>query len=392
MKTENGTVVKIATLSVAHLANDWYMNFLQVLLPFLVAEGIGIGRGAFLVSAFTITSSLVQPLFGYWADRKSRGWLIYVGTAWMALVLGLIGLSTNYVVLLAVSAFAGLGTAAFHPQASAAVAALGGTRKGFAQAVFIASGNVGWAFAPLALVPFVQRLGLGATPLLAVPGVLMAVVLRIAMPKIATKPKTAAKGFREAFSGARGRLVTIMLVVAFRSLTYFSLIAFIPLFLRSRGVNLGSSSRFLFVLLFAGAIGGLLGGFLSDAFRERDGRRRVLAASLLLATPFLIAFTAASGFWAYAFAALGGACLLASFSITVILAQEAIEGNAAMASGLMLGFGTGIGGLGVGLLGILAERAGIGAAIHTIVWFPLAAGILALFIGKRRPEPVKPVP
>ena len=61
-------------------------------------------------------------------------------------------------------------------------------------------------------------------------------------------------------------------------------------------------------------------------------------------------------------------------------AQEIISANAALVSGLMLKFEVGIGGLGVGLIGILAERFGLAPAIQVLIWLPVLAGLLALGI------------
>ena len=94
------------------------MNYIQTLLPFLVMSGLAVSRAAFLISIFTITSSILQPIFGYLVDQKNQRWMLYVGTAWMAILLGLIGIIKNYFLLAFVVALAGLGTAAFHPQAS----------------------------------------------------------------------------------------------------------------------------------------------------------------------------------------------------------------------------------------------------------------------------------
>ena len=89
---------KIFTLSFAHLLNDWYMNYIQTLLPFLIMAGLSVSKGAFLVSAFTITSSIVQPIFGYWVDNKNQRWMVYVGTMWMAILVSMIGVVNNYTI------------------------------------------------------------------------------------------------------------------------------------------------------------------------------------------------------------------------------------------------------------------------------------------------------
>ncbi len=365
---------KIISLSLAHLLNDWYMNYIQTLLPFLAMAGLGVSKGAFLISAFTITSSLLQPVFGYFVDQKNQRWMVYVGTIWMALLISLVGLLKNYPLLVIVAGLSGLGTAAFHPQASSMVSAVSGNRKGFFQACFTAAGNVGWALTPLMVVPFIQAYGLEMTPLFILPGVLVAILLWFSAPRISSKVKVAPPPLMPILRSKWIELTNLVLVVAFRSLAYFGLIAFLPLYLQTTNISLLAGSRLLFVMLFSGAMGGILGGYLSD----RIGRKAVIVGSLVVSSPMFYFFLNTNGFLSYVLLALAGAALLASFSVTVVVAQETISKNAAMASGLMLGFGIGVGGLGVGLVGMLAEYQGIIFAIDLLIWLPLLAGLFGL--------------
>lgn len=372
---------KIFSLSLAHLFNDWYMNYIQTLLPFLVAAGLGVSRGAFLISAFTITSSILQPVSGYLVDQKNQRWLVYAGTLWMAVLLSLVGVIKSYPLLVLTVALAGLGTAAFHPQASAMVAAVSGGRKGFFQSVFVAAGNVGWALTPLMVVPFVENKGLNMTPIFVLPGVVVAVLLWLTAPRVSSGKKPVPPPLWPTLKSSWSDLARVVLVVAFRSLSYFGLVAFLPLYLQHENISLLTGSRLIFLMLFAGALGGMAGGFISDVM----GRKVVIVASLLAASPLFYLYLGAGGILSYVLLAMAGACLLASFSVTIVVAQEIISKNAAMASGLMLGFGIGIGGLGVGLVGILAEHLGVVYAVHLLIWLPLAAGLLGLTIkgGKR---------
>jgi len=374
MNMESPNKGKIVSLSLAHLLNDWYMNYIQTLLPFLVAAGLGMSKGAFLISAFTVTSSLLQPVFGYLVDQKNQRWMVYVGTIWMAVLISLVGLFKNYSLLVVVAALSGLGTAAFHPQASAMVTSVSGTKKGFFQACFTAAGNVGWALTPLMVVPFVQTYGLEMTPIFILPGVLVAILLWFSAPRISSKVKVVPPPLMPILRSNWVELTKLTIVVAFRSLAYLGLIAFLPLYLQATNISLLVGSRLLFVMLFFGAIGGIVGGYLSD----RIGRKAVIVGSLLLSTPMFYCFLHTSGVLSYVLLALAGAALLASFSVTVVVAQEIISKNAAMASGLMLGFGIGIGGLGVGLVGILAEHYGVSFAINLLIWLPLLAGLFGL--------------
>ena len=245
-------VGKIISVSLAHMFNDWYMNYIQTLLPFMVAAGMSISKGAFLVSAFTITSSVLQPLFGYLVDRKNQRWMVYVGTVWMAVLLSLVGLVHSYSLMFIMIAFSGFGTAAFHPQASAMITSISGDKRGFFQAIFVTAGNVGWAFAPLIIVPFIQAYGMKATPIFVIPGLIVALMLWLTAPKMISKKRSNQISTLSVLKSNWVDLTKILCVVAFRSLAYFGLVAFLPLYLIDKNISMIISSHLLFIMLFCG--------------------------------------------------------------------------------------------------------------------------------------------
>ena len=383
MKKNDATAVtlkpqflKIGIFSAGHLVNDLYMNQIQVLIPFWVLAGLTAAQGGFLVAAFTISSSLLQPVFGILSDRKSYRWLIFCGTAWMTILLSLMGLTHNYLLLFTLAMLAGLGTAAFHPQASKMVAQCSGSQKSFAQAVFIAAGNVGWALTPLCFVPLVNHYGMSISPYFIIPGLFISLLLWI-ISRNRTFVVTESRAEAPIWSTLKEHgheLTRILLIVALRSLTYSSLIAFLPLYLKEHHVPLVTSSRMLSFMLFTGSIGGLVGGLLADKY----GRRLILITSLTLTTPLYILFLMTQGWLSIFFLGIAGAFLLATFSVTVTAAHKVIRNNAGLASGLTLGFGQGIGGLGVGIMGIVADTAGFDITIHCLIALPLLASLLCI--------------
>ena len=78
--------------------------------------------------------------------------------------------------------------------------------------------------------------------------------------------------------------------------------------------------------------------------------------------------------------ALSGFVLIASFSVTVVMAQDLLPGKLGMASGLMVGFAIGTGGMGVTLLGLLADTWGVPTALKTITVMPIMGFLLCLFL------------
>ena len=71
--------------------------------------------------------------------------------------------------------------------------------------------------------------------------------------------------------------------------------------------------------------------------------------------------------------ALAGLALLASFSPAVLFAQGLIPRNQGMASGIILGFAIGIGGLGISITGAIADAYGIGAGTYSLIALPVSA-------------------
>lgn len=372
----------VGVLSLAHLMNDMCTNFLPQLIPFLIAtQGFSVTAGATLVAVFTISSSVVQPLFGYLVDMKGQRWLVFVGTLWMALLLGITGLIPSYPLLLVVAALAGLGTAAFHPQAAAMVGQVSGNSKGFVLAAFIAMGNIGLAISPLALLPLFHHYGTGSTWVIIIPGVLATLFLYWFAPRPELRRNTS-PGLDQVFTAlkrASAELGKLMLVVAVRSLVHTGTMTLLPLYLLARKFSPENTGYLMFATLAAGAVGGLIGGYISD----RYGRKPLIVYSLALASLFFYGFLYTGGFLSFVLLALGGMALLSSFSVTVAAAQEVIPENKALASGLSLGFAIGMGGLAVSPIGKYADIYGIDAAVHLVFLLPLAAAFIGLFLKKQ---------
>ena len=342
-----------------------------------------------MMMVLNISSSVIQPIFGFLSDRFRTGWFVPVGVLWTAIAMGLIGWAPHYWVAVTLVGLAGLGTAAFHPRAMMAVYHVSGNRRGFGAAVFATGGNVGFAVGPMLGSLLILGFGLHATLSLVPVGLLLFLFI-IFYPgdylRHDPTPPAASTATASVVETAIPwiSLIAVCLIVTFRSWVYMSFITYLPMFFQQQGIQLKTGSLMLTVFLACGAAAGLYGGHLSD----RLGRVRVTASTLLL-YPFLAAMMLLSkGIWIWVFADASGAALLASFSITVVMAQELLPRHLGVASGLVLGLGFGTGGLGTALSGYLADHIGLYATFWILAAFPLLAAAMAFLIKMPATEPI----
>ncbi len=381
------SLVRLFTLSLLHFLNDAYAYFLYPILPFLlVAHVVNVAQGSLLVAAFTLTSAVAQPIFGYLVDRAGQSWPIYVGTVWMGTLVSLFGVLRGFPLLLGLAAAAGLGTAAFHPQGASLVSKLS-NRPGLLMSAFIAAGNLGMAASPILGASWLDAYGLSSTPLLLLPGLVTALILAVMLrhwpESHRRRPAAAAK--TGAWAEIKSRwptLATVFSLISLRTTVSFGLLALLPLYLKERGVPLVLSGRYLSILLFAGVLASFLGGYLSD----RLGARSVTAYSLLLAIPALELFFRLPGPASLPTLAVAGAFIGASVPVTVVATQRLLPGNVAMASALGIGMPVGLGGLGVAVLGFLAQHQGLDFALGLLPFVLLTTSALGFLMPRQAKE------
>jgi FSR family fosmidomycin resistance protein-like MFS transporter len=244
------------------------------------------------------------------------------------------------------------------------------------------------ALGPIITVYTIQYLGLASLPLMAVPAVFFAVLLlwnwgKIALPaENHEQVKKAAPA--ETPQGAYWGLFIVIAIVMVRSWIQFGLISYIPFYyidyLKGDPLYAG---KLVFVFLLGGAIGTLAGAPLAD----RWGHKRYLFWSMLLSA-ILLPFTLVAATGAMLFVALGlvGMIIISTFSVTIVMAQRLLPSNLGVASGLMVGFAIGAGGICVTFLGVLADHYGVPFALKSIAILPLIGLILCLIL--KYPEEV----
>jgi FSR family fosmidomycin resistance protein-like MFS transporter len=368
----------MAALSSGHLATDLAQGALAALLPFLVARfNLSYAMAAALVLAATISSSVVQPLFGAVSDARGGFWLLPAGVALAGVGMGLAAVATSYWLVALCVLASGLGVAAYHPEGSKFASYVSGRRRASGMAFFSIGGNIGFALGPLVASTAVIAWGLDGGLVIAVPGLLVAAVLLAVRPHLASfAPSVERRAEARGEPGQPRALALLIGVIALRSVAHMGLFTFVPLWEVARGNSEVRGTRLLALFLLAGALGTLAGGPLADRF----GRRPVLRWSFVIAAPLILVYVVIGGLAGEVALVLSGAAVIGTFGVSLVMSQEYMPGRVGMASGLSIGFAIGLGGVAALVLGAVADVVGLETALLATAIGPALAFVLTYLL------------
>ncbi len=378
----------LGAISASHMVNDMMQSLILAMYPILKGDfHLSFGQIGLITLTYQLTASLLQPLIGLYTDRRPQPYSLPFGMASTLCGLILLAYAPTYAMLLLAAAFVGLGSAIFHPESSRIARLASGGRHGLAQSIFQVGGNTGSALGPLlaaaVIVPFGQRsvawFGLVA---------LVAIILLLQVSRWYATHHVAigAAQMRSTPPALHSRGVVlfaigVLLVLIFSKYFYIAGIStFYTFYLIEKfGLSVQSSQVYLFIFLFASAIGTIAGGPIGD----RIGRKPVIWASILGVAPFALLLPHANLFWTTAITIVIGLVLSSAFSAILVYAQELMPGKVGMVSGLFFGFAFGMGGIGAAVLGLLADRTSIEFVYRAIAYLPLL-GVVAVFLPDSR--------
>jgi FSR family fosmidomycin resistance protein-like MFS transporter len=357
----------ILGLSAAHFVTDIYTPVLPAILPLLIAvHGYPYFWAGFIVTVYQLSSSLLQPVVGWLYDK--RGFTPHIGKTVVlcAVFVSVIGILDSYPLILACAALGAMGHAFFHPSALGTVSKLAeGTSRGRLTSYFVVGGNLGFAAGPIAAGIVVGLFGLSGVTLLVIPGLIMSVVLHRVLPS----PKPMVHGKTETVPGeesaaSRTGVTLVIIASALRSCVIFGSIAYLPTYLvAARGFDVISANFLVSGMLLAGVVGQVAGGAASDKIGRKEYTLAALIASVV---PFMI-FLNTVGIVSYCALIAFGFLLWSTFSVTVAMSHELMPGNVGLVSGLMLGLAVGAGGLGVAVIGYIADLSGLLTALSALL-------------------------
>jgi MFS transporter, FSR family, fosmidomycin resistance protein len=380
---------RLALVTWGHFLNDCYGSFFAPILPLIIDKlSLSLTAASGLASIASITSAVFQPICGMASDRIRGRLFIVVGPLLSTVCMSLIGVAPNAVLVGILLLLAGVGSAAFHAQAVAAAGVVSGERKGFGISVFIFGGSVGFALGPLAIIGAVHLWGLERSYYAMIPGLLSVLLLGLYL-KVPSglAQRGRVLSLKAAFKGTQRSMALLFSIAVIREFTRIVVVTFLPIFLATQGRSVAAGGITLALFSMAGALGGMLGGSLSDAW----GRKAVILGSGLLCVPLLHGMFLTDGLMSLLLLVLAAGTLSGANSVIIALAQELVPSRAGTASSLVMGLGWGVAGVLLIGFGTLAEAISVSRALDIAATLPLLAAALALALPKHTSTEAEPV-
>jgi MFS transporter, FSR family, fosmidomycin resistance protein len=383
--TAGPAYVVLAGISLSHFLNDTMQSLIPSVYPILKASyALDFAQIGLITLAFQFTASLLQPVVGYFTDRKAQPFSLAIGMGFTFFGLLLLSVAQQYIIILVAAALVGLGSAVFHPESARIARLASGGRYGFAQSVFQVGGSFGTSMGPLLAALIVVPFGQPSIAWFSSIAFLAIVILwRIGhwyKPQIAAKKMAPIETHPDAPNSRRIRIALVVLVgLLFSKQLYVSSLSSYYIFylIEKFSVSTQAAQLYLFIFLASNAAGAFFGGPLGDRF----GRKYVIWFSILGALPFTLALPYAGLFASAILTVFIGFIISSASSSIIVFAQELMPHRFGMISGVFFGFAFGFGGLGAAVLGKLADHTGI-AFVYQVCAFLPAIGLLAVFLPK----------
>lgn len=383
--TESTVYSMLVICGISHFLNDMIQSIIPSIYPIIKDKfEFSFAQIGIITLVFQMTSSILQPFTGLYADRHPRPYALSVGMCFTLIGLLLLAFAENYLLILLAVSVVGFGSSIFHPTASRVAQLASGGKKSLAQSIFQVGGNGGSALGPLLAAVIILPFGQYAISWFALAALLAALIMmRLgawykARLVYAQRHHLPTPALNDHISrGAKYRALAILILLVFSKYFYTSCItSYFTFFLIDKFcISVQASQICLFVFLLAFAIGTLAGG----VFGDRYGRKYVIWFSILGAAPFALAMPYASLPWTIVCTFLSGLIIASAFSSIVVYATDLMPDKVGLIAGIFFGLMFGLGGLGSAFFGWLADRTSIEFVFQVSAFLPLL-GVIAGFL------------
>ena len=373
----------IIWLCAAHLVCDVYGGFLNPIMPFIAAKlQFSMAIATVVISISHICSSMLQPVFGFFADNILKRFFIFWGVIFASIFIPLTPSAPNIPVLLLFMILGSLGGSFFHPQAMGFINYFSKQNCSINMGIFMSLGSFGFALGPLFAALITQILGLEKISYTSIFGIILASTMFFCIPKLSKlekKPehKEFFKSFKEILSNRQ--MNYLMLIAMMKSLITNSSCILLPFLWKSMEYSPFYIGFALFLFVFAGAIG----SFLSPRVEKIFGSKPVIYFSMWATFPMMLLFGLLyknhSILSLAIFFTIGFTTMLAQ-PIAVVWAQRTLPKYKSIVSGFINGFCWGIVALAMSVLGMIAQQFGIMNVLITLSIIPAISSYFVKYL------------
>ncbi len=367
---------RVYYITFAHITVDFYMTLFPPLLAlFTTRFGLSLVEASLLPMTISVFGNMPQPIMGYLGDKNNRMVLAALGVFFCGIFVSIIGFAPSAPLLAVCLIFAALGSSLFHPTGGGLVTASLPGRSNLAMAIFLTGGPLGMAIAPVTGTQIIQRYGLEQLWVTLFPAVVAAgVLIHLSRSGTLGESTTAPARISLAFlKTTEVRPLWILFAISvFRSFVHATFVSFISFLGLSRGWDIGEIGWTLSAYLVSVTLGRLAGGYVGD----RVSPRKLLAVSCAVSTCFFIPFCFTSGNFSLLLFFLAGFIFDLGATTNIVLAQRVLPQNTSTATGMVMGFSWGVGGLMMPLIGLLAQATSISVALAAVSSLLIPAAIL----------------
>lgn len=373
----------IISLGCAHFINDILQSMLPAVYPLLSKNyHLSYLQIGIITTIFQLTGSVLQPLVGFYTDKKPLPFLLPFSALFTFLGIIFVAYASHYYGLLLGAALIGIGSSIFHPEASRITRLAAGKKYGFSQSIFQLGGNSGAAIGPLLAALFIsyQERVIWLAPITIISAILLI--------------KTAKwyhKYLKDSFLKKKNNLVTtidkkrvfftlsILILLMFTKYIYHSFIQNYYTFysIEKFHISIHQSQLMLFLYLAGVAIGTIFGGPIGD----KIGTRRVILISIFGIFPLTIFLPFADLYTSAVLNFVIGTILASAFPAIVVFSQELLPSKVGTITGFLFGLAFGIGSISASLLGWIGDIIGLQKLFIFCGFLPFL-GLIAFLLPK----------
>lgn len=386
MKNNTSNKKALIWLSSAHFINDTYSGFLNPIMPFIAAKlGFTMAIATIIMCIAHVFSSLLQPIFGFFADNILKRAFIFWGLIFGSIFIPIAPNAPNVILLTLFIILGSTGGSFFHPQALGFISRFSKENFSANMGIFISAGSIGMSFGPIISALVTDHFGMDKISLTSIVGILIALLMFSCVPKIsATDEKPPHKDFKYAFKKilTNKYILILVLISMLKTLVTNSCIILLPFLWKDLGYSPSFIGTALFLFIFFGGLGSLF----SSRLEKHIGAKRVFYLSLIGTLPIIYVFT--KTYLSHplisvaTFVFLGFITMLA-MPVNMVMAQKIMPEFKSIIAGLINGFSWGIVAIFLTMVGYAAQNFGIPKVLLIVTFIPAIFSYFVKFLPEK---------